>query len=216
MSGLDDSVPGSTAVAPASIQAGAVISYSADTLVASGEEIVAAIESRLTRPVLSGEAGDQWLTGPVPALARGTAWIVPLAWVPDRDDETLRTRVTELWAAVRAACEYRHGAQIGIDLDDAGPYPRELVRTGARRADWWDAGDSAIVLVVYGEPIPAPIRLMAVQVVPIGWVSQRRPTAAKKMPALDLAWSWADVVAFAGTGGADATASLAEQDETQK
>lgn len=223
MSGSSDPVLRSTAVAPASMQTGAVISFSAETLVASGQEIVAAIESRLTRPMVPGAGRDLWLTRAVPALSRGSAWIVPLAWVPDRPDHAdpaLRSRVTELWAAVRAACEYRHGAPIGIDVEgvDAArrPYPHELARTGARRADWWEAGDWAIVLVVYGEPIPAPISRMAVHVVPIGWVSERRSTPAKRMPTLDLAWSWADVVAAARTGGADAAASLAEQDETQK
>lgn len=220
MSGFGDPLIRSTAVAPASVQTGAVISYSAETLVASGEEIVAAIESRLTRPVTSGGGGDDWLTSEVPVLSRGSAWIVPLAWIPPRDDQTLRTRATELWTAIRSACEYRHGPQIAIELEDAGaartPYAIELVRTGARRADWWQAADAAIVLVVYGDPLPAPVARMAVHVVPIGWVSQRRPTAAKKMPPLDLTWSWADVVAVAGAGGAEATASLAEQDENQK
>lgn len=220
MSGFGDPVIRSTALAPTSVQTGAVISYSAEKLVASGEEIVAAIESRLTRPVTSGGGRDEWLMSEVPALSRGTAWIVPLAWIPDDDDQTLRTRAGELWTAIRSACEYRHGAQIGIDLEGdetaPTPYARELVRTDARRADWWETGDSAIVLVVYGDPIPAPVRRMAVHVVPIGWVSQRRPTAAKKMTGLDLAWSWRDVIAVARTGGAEARASLAEEDENEK
>lgn len=223
MSDVRDPVTRSTAVSPASIENGAVISHSADSLVASGEGIVAAIESRLADPSASIGGSDQWLTDDVPVLCRGSAWIVPLAWVPDHpegDDQVLRSRVNELWAAVRAACEYRHGAQIGIDLDGSNasgtPYAAELIRTGARRADWWESEGSAIVLVVYGDPIPAPVRLMAVHVVPIGWVSQRRPTAAKKMPTLDLAWSWTDVVAFAQTDVADAAASLAEQDKSQK
>lgn len=59
------------------------------------------------------------------------------------------------------------------------------------------AGGSALVLVVYGEPVPAPATLMALQVVPSGWVSQTRPTPPKKLRGLDLAWSWADVVEYA-------------------
>ncbi|MDN3497328.1 hypothetical protein QL996_15420 [Planococcus sp. APC 4015] len=223
MSDLDDPVVRSTAVSPASIESGAVISFSADFLVATGDGVVAAIESRLSGPSASICDGDRWLTDAVPVLCRGSAWIVPLAWIPDHPDHdarVLRGRVNELWSAVRAACEYRHGAQIGIDLDESDapetPYAAELVRTGARRADWWEADDSAIVLVVYGDPIPAPIRRMAVHVVPIGWVSSRRPTAAKKMPTLDLAWSWTDVVAFAQTDVADAADSLAGQDKSQK
>lgn len=197
----------SSATAAASVHAGAVISHSEETLVASGDSVVDAIESGLIRPAVSGGGGDRYLTDAVPALARGSAWIVPLAWVPDRpghDDRALRTRATELWSSVRAACEYRHGTQIGIDLDDDDPrtpYAHELVRTGARRADWWEAGDSAIVLVVYGEPVPAPFTRMAAHVVPIGRVSPRRASTRRKMPTLDLGWSWADVVAVARPGG---------------
>jgi len=49
---------------------------------------------------------------------------------------------------------------------------RELLSTEARRADWWGWKDAALVLVVYGDPIPAPVRAMALHVVPIGWVSE--------------------------------------------
>ena len=56
--------------------------------------------------------------------------------------------------------------------------------------------DAALVLVVYGDPIPAPVRAMALHVVPIGWVSERR--APKRFPPMDLAWSWADAVEVAG------------------
>lgn len=208
-----------TAVSRASIETGAVISYSGDTLVADGESIVAAVASRLTGPAASVH-GDEWLTDAVPVLARGDAWIVPLAWVPDhlgRDDPrdpALRDRIGDLWRAVWSACEHRHGNGIAIDLDGATPalpYAAELLRTGARRADWWEFAAWAVVLVVYGDPIPAPVRLMAVQVVPVGWVSEARRTAPKRMPHLDLAWSWADVVAFAESDDAGAAASLGKR-----
>lgn len=215
-----------TAVARGAIETGALISFSGDTLVASGDGIVAAIESRLTSRTASNDGRDRWLTDAVPVLARGAAEIVPLAWVPphqgrgDGRDRTLGDRVDELWSAVRGACWYRHGEQIGIDLppDDgrASPYASELVRTGARRADWWEFGDWAVVLVVYGEPIPAPLSLIAVHVVPVGWVSERRRTPPKKMPTLDLEWSWGDVVAFARTADADAADNLADQKKSQE
>ncbi|WP_406247054.1 hypothetical protein ACI7YT_16595 [Microbacterium sp. M] len=112
--------------------------------------------------------------------------------------------------SVRSACEFRQGMQIGVDLRSEAPrnpYAKELARTGVRRADWWAFGGFAAVLAVYGEPLPAPVSKIALHVVPVGWVSARRPTAAKKMPALDLSWSWADVVAF---GESDAAGSLVE------
>ncbi|MFS0912091.1 hypothetical protein AB3M89_09890 [Microbacterium sp. 179-I 3D2 NHS] len=103
--------------------------------------------------------------------------------------------------SIRSACWYRHGDQVSVDLSsDAEPWNRyvaQLVRTGVRRAVWWQFGDAALVLVVHGDPIPSPPTSMALHVVPVGWVSDRRLTPPKKMPPLDLSWSWADVVALA-------------------
>jgi hypothetical protein len=53
------------------------------------------------------------------------------------------------------------------------------------------------VLVYYGAPSPAPKARMALHILPVGWVSARRPTPAKKMPTLDLEWGWSDVFALA-------------------
>lgn len=139
----------------------------------------------------------------VPLLARGDAWIIPLMWNPLTEgqpvDGELSRRGSELWSSIRAWAEYAHGVPIIPDLEDPdlwSAYLRELVSTGARRADWWGSKDAALVLVVYGDPIPAPVRAMALHVVPIGWVSERR--APKRFPPMDLAWSWADAVEVAG------------------
>lgn len=99
-------------------------------------------------------------------------------------------------------CQYFLGNALGVDLDpevDKSGYAAELRRTGARRVDWWRFGNSAlaVVLVVYGEPIPAPVTLMAVHVVPIDWVrDSARRTKSKQKRTPDLSWSWADVVEF--------------------
>lgn len=207
-----------TALSPDALETGAVISFSDDTLVASGADIVAAIEQRVTDAAARADGGDRWLTDAVPILERGAAWIVPLAWSPndramadDRQRE-LDRRISELWSAIRSACWYLHGEQIGIDLegiDEArDAYAEELVRTGARRADWWAFGDSAVVLVVYGEPLPAPVAREAVHVLPLDWVRPRKKARAKA-PHMDLAWSWADVV------GRDRAAALREEERNR-
>lgn len=212
------------AFAPDSVRTGAVISYSGEKLIVNGERIIRAIEARLTAPGLTLDRSDQWLADNVPLLSRGEAWIVPLSWEPPDTDsdaserQKLRDRANELWIDVRSSCSYRQGNQIAVDLapdpGQSGRYVSELVRTGARRADWWGFNDSAVVLVVHGEPLPAPKSMIAVHVVPIGWVSTRRP--AKKVPRLDLSWSWAEVVEFASREASSPADTLAETDEEER
>jgi hypothetical protein len=202
---------GGAMLPPRTIAEGAVVSFRGDVLVESGDGIVAAVESRLTDAAASTRHEDGWLTDAVPVLTRGVAWIVPLAWVPDGDADddasrrTLMTRATELWSAVRAACAHRHGEPIGMDLESpAGAqrrYADELVRTGARRADWWRFDRSAVVLVVYGRPLPSPLSRIAVHIVPAEWTSERPRSASKNAAIPDLGWSWADVVALGGAAG---------------
>ncbi|WP_194421441.1 hypothetical protein [Microbacterium abyssi] len=213
---------GSGVFDPESVGVGAVISHSGDTLVTNGDEIIAAVEE-LTDRTFPADPTDGWLTDDVPVLARSDSWIVPLAWVPELPGDAaaprrqmLRSRVGDLWTSVRSACEYRHGSQIGIGLESAADgknrYVSELVRTGVRRADWWAFGEWAVVLVVHGEPVPAPVSQMAVHVVPIGWVSERR--AAKRVPEIDLGWSWSDVVGLAGSRGTEGSlADVKEEDQ---
>lgn len=176
---------------PQSVGTGAVVTYRGDHLVTSGASIVEAIDA--------GSTDGAWLLPEVVTLHRGQATIVPLSWEPvdaggdAQQVDTLRRRATELWTEVSGACQYRHGAPISIGLDagTTDPYAIALRRSGARRADRWTFGDAAVVLVVYGEGIPAPKSATAVQVVPLAWVTDTR-----KRPAVDvdLAWTWADVV----------------------
>lgn len=216
-----------TPFAPETIRTGAVISFSREKLVVGGDGIIGAIESRLTDGSSAPERRDQWLADGVPVLSRGDAWIIPLSWQPASSEadsaerQILSGRANELWMAVRSACWYRHGDTVGIDLSsedgERNRYVAELLRTGARRAGWWEFGDRAVVLVVYGEPLPAPPTLMAVHVVPVGWVSENRP--AKKIPPTDLGWSWTDVVALAGaddSGASAATGSVGDVHEEEQ
>lgn len=189
--------------AQSTIDAGAVLQV-------DGEQIVSEVESRLSDPSWGGSRSDGWLLDGAPLLARGDAGIVPLSWTPPQSPATayerqlLGERSTALWSQVRGACEYRHGAQIGIDLsperEAPDSYAAELVRTGARRADWWSSGSWAVVLVVYGAPIPEPKTASAVHIVPKSWVWDavaRDEATANDLQTGDLSWSWADVVALA-------------------
>lgn len=210
-------------LAPASVRTGAVIAFrdagSTEEPAISADEILDAVEAVLTDPSAAGATGDRWLRPDVPALSRGAAWIVPLSWEPPpSDDEVLRARAGRLWKDMRGACENRHGAQIGIDLsaDDGSlsAYAAELTRTGARRADWWQSGDHAIVLIVYGPPLPEPKTAIALQVVPRSWVwdDARRAAVTRGGPRPDdLRWSWADVVSFAHAGKTEAADGRSEQ-----
>lgn len=74
--------------------------------------------------------------------------------------------------------------------------------TSLVREDASTLGPRAVVLVAYGDPLPAPMTLEGLHVVPAGWVSARRPV--KKIPQIDLAWSWKDVIDLAATRGVDA------------
>lgn len=173
---------------------------------ASGAAVVAAIEAHLASSALLTRRSDGWAQDGVPMLRRGDATIVPLSWEPPSVDGTdLRDRATALWSDVRGECESRHGVEIGIDLppecESPDAYAAELARTGARRADWWAFGDRAVVLVVYGPPIPQPKTKIALHVVPRHWVwddAARDKATATDFPTGDLSWSWADVVSFAG------------------
>ncbi len=155
-----------------------------------GGRIVEEIEARLVDA--RGDEPDGELIPGTPLLRRGDVSIVPLSWEPPASDEiraAVRERASELWRSIRSACEYRHGAALAVEQGDApsNAYVRALKRHGVRRADWWGSGDRAIVLVVHGEPLPAPASASAVHIVPLGWLSTTRPT--RRIPPVDLTWS---------------------------
>ncbi len=187
-----------SALAPTSLREGAVISYSGDFLVASGSSIVEAVAARLAGPAAAGG----WLTDGVPLLARGDVWIIPLSWNPHADDADREARLVadrrrDLWAEIRSACEYSYGWPAHLDVEGApavDAYRRELVRTGVRRADWWEIGDRALVLAVYGELIPAAVQKMALHVIPRDWVSEHPRTRARPPADLDLSWQWSELI----------------------
>jgi hypothetical protein len=185
------------ALTPKAIATGAVVD-------ASGESVIAAIESWIDESAAGAGAGDARAVAGIPVLRRGEASIVPLSWESPESEaspfeqQEISRRANALWTEIGGACRYRHGNQIGIDLSSPrGSYAHELARTGARRADWWAFGDRAVVLVVYGAPIPAPKTLIGVQVVPRSWVwddAARDEATATDLHTGDLGWSWADAV----------------------
>ncbi|MCO7203179.1 hypothetical protein NH287_06655 [Microbacterium sp. CnD16-F] len=168
------------------IDAAVVRSDDGEGALVRGGRIVDEIEARLV------DEPDGELIPGTPLLRRGDVSIVPLSWEPPASDEiraAVRERASELWRSIRSACEYRHGAALAVEQGDApsNAYVRALERHGVRRADWWGSGDRAIVLVVHGEPLPAPASASAVHIVPLGWLSTTRPT--RRIPPVDLTWS---------------------------
>ncbi|MFF4082207.1 hypothetical protein ACFYZN_22750 [Streptomyces sp. NPDC001777] len=185
-------------------------------LPSDGEQLFPAVETLLAGTSSAVPGRDGWLADNIPLLSRGDAWILPFFWHPLGADtgaeerRDLDERSGRLWSAIGSWCWYHQGDPIGIGLPPAADsdlpveYAQELWRTGARRADWWQFDDRAVVRVVHGEPIPAPITAMAVHVVPVSWAWYNRGPGAKgiwsvkEMPPTDLGWSWADVVELAG------------------
>jgi len=137
----------------------------------------------------------------VPVVRRGMVSIVPLAWLPRVSPpggpaaEQLQQRAVWLRQEVTSACTARYGAEHTIGLSSTGGagegYAAMLVRLGARQASWWSLGRSAVVLVVEGEPAPAPATHVALHIVPMAWVDGSAGTAVAPV---DLAWNWSDVV----------------------
>ncbi|MFI8631013.1 hypothetical protein ACIGEP_00275 [Microbacterium sp. NPDC077663] len=173
------------------VDAGDVRSDDGEGALVRAGRIVDAIESSLVDGSAAAPVGE--LIPGTPLIRRGDVSIVPLSWEPASPDATraaVRERASEIWRGIRSACEYRHGAAEVVEPGDGAPpnaYVRALERHGVRRADWWGSDDTAIVLVVHGEPLPAPASASAVHVVPRGWVSTVRPT--RRVPEVDLAWS---------------------------
>lgn len=189
--------------APTASVTGAVITFDGDHLVTFGDSIFTAAEARLTNVAAAPERRDHWLTPDVPVLSRGEAWIVPLFWMPadslldDAERQALSARAAELGQSIMGAGWYGHGDALSIDFEaDGGPgiYAAELARAGVTRAAWWAVGSFALVLAFHRAS--GADQRMALHVVPVGWVWSWRPTPAKKMPPLDLSWTWDEVVSF--------------------
>ncbi|CAL4860687.1 hypothetical protein [Microbacterium sp. MM2322] len=168
-----------------------VHSADADGAIARAGKIVDAIESLVNRRA-AAPSEDELIAG-TPIIHRGEAEIVPLSWEPAQPEDVaaaLRERANEVWKGIRSACEYHHGAALSVALDRTAPanaYREHLVRHGVRRADWWGADGVALVLVVHGAPLPARASASALHIVPVGWVSDVRPT--RRIPDVDLSWS---------------------------
>jgi hypothetical protein len=178
----------------------------------AGADVVELVESRLSDHAWWERREDGWLDDNTPALSRGDAWILPLAWEPAAGDERWSEAFERLWTEVRGACEYRAGWQTKLILDRAGRgangYLTSLVESGAEQAHWWllqeqrdpsartSAGgrraEAAVVLVCARHREGA--RSLSLHVVPVEWL--REKAGAKRaavVPATDLSWSWADV-----------------------
>lgn len=181
-------------------------------LATDAEPIVSDIEFMLRAPGRSGPARTGAVAGGVPILDRGEVVIIPLAWAPDlaagaagmagptERQAQLQRSINALASSVDSSFGHRNPFSRGIALpprdDEPNRYADALVAAGARRADWWWFGDHAVVLVVQGRPIPAPISHLSLHI-----VRASTETPLDVAPVIDgdvdLSWSWSDVVAAA-------------------
>lgn len=136
----------------------------------------------------------------IPVWHRGAAVIVPLMAQGDlggggRDAHEELRRADALAKKLAGAFEYRAGAPLDVDLDLRGDdrvasYSRALRAAGVTRAWWWTLGDSGVVIVWSGDELAGTLTL-AVHVVPVSWVWDRKTKPGSVD--VDLGWGVDDV-----------------------
>jgi len=165
------------------------------------------------------EARAEVPTGRIPSFTRGDATIVPLAaqhGTQHGDPREQRSRMRALAGDVDGAWEYRAGRGIPLDLartgdDEVAAYTAALREAGATEATWWEVDPAhGVTLVWTGDENRGDLTL-ALHLVPIAWVSDRRTHRATAR--IDVRWSPAEVVPPA-SAASDPADSVAEQDET--
>ena len=134
-------------------------------------------------------------------LERGAARILPLTAGADptltgRDPREEHRRAGTLASSVRDACDHREGWAVQVDLDDqsvdsVASYSSALRAAGATRAHYWRFDDLGVVLVQSGAAEAATLTL-ALHVVPLGWVLDRR--AGAPVAGIDVRWSLSDLI----------------------
>lgn len=136
----------------------------------------------------------------IPVLSRGAARVLPLALqasslTSGRTPSEEHRRMTVLAAEIRDGCEHRAGQGILFDLDTMGEdsvasYASALRDAGAARAEYWAYGsDHGVVLVWTGDETEGSL---ALHIVPVSWISERR--AQQAIDGIDVRWSLSDVV----------------------
>lgn len=137
----------------------------------------------------------------VSVARRGAASILPLAIQSEpgsaRTPAEERRRMSDAATALGGALEHREGRGIPIDLeartdDSRGSYLAALRAVGATAATWWQYGAThGAVLVWTGDEHEHTLTL-ALHIVPVSWVSERRAEAT--VDSIDVRWSAADAV----------------------
>ncbi|WP_243231920.1 hypothetical protein [Microbacterium sp. CIAB417] len=135
----------------------------------------------------------------IPVVDRGPLKILPLMLqdVSSGGDEQ-RRRMATLATSVADALEQREGRGIAADLEDWGPgsvasYAAAVKAAHAVEARWWEYGQThAVVLVTSDDGTGS--RSLALQIVPVSWVSERR--AEGEHSGIDAHWSWNDIAAW--------------------
>ncbi len=145
---------------------------------ADAEIVVRNVEALLTGAAI----------GSLPLVTRGDARIVPLAaqlGTPTGDPREQRHRMRLLADGIDGACEYRAGRGIRIDLartgdDEVAAYTAALREANTTEATWWEIDQAhGVTLVWTGDENHGDLTL-ALHVVPISWVSERRTRPAAR------------------------------------
>ncbi len=166
---------------------------------------------------------DTWLPPGLPVLVRGSARILPLAWLGDPRSEggpaVTDEEIAALATRVQDAGMYWAGPWRVLPLtekraDSIGSYTAALRESGATEVDCWTHSESTGLALVWAGAADDGTRSVSLHIVPAGWVSDVR--AGRPERGIDLRWSWADVVALYAArdpGAGSGSDSLEEHDD---
>lgn len=191
---LDLGNDAAAAFSSASLRSGAILPFEGRSLLMRGDGLPAA--------ALEAER-DGWLGPETPILVRGAARILPLAWRGDpRSGDTPHAEpgaIAQLDHRMQSAGMYWAGPWRVLDLGEArsdsiGSYTAALLAAGAVRVDCWTYSETVGLALVRAGMEDEGTRSLALQLVPVSWVSERR--AGKAVRGIDVRWSWAEVIAL--------------------
>jgi hypothetical protein len=133
----------------------------------------------------------------IPVLDRGDAKVLPLATQhTGRNAVEERRRMDALASDLADALEQREGRGIRVDLesrgaDSVGSYAAALRAAGATEALWWEYEQTHGAVLVWSGDESAGTLKLALHMVPVSWVSERRSVPA--VDGIDVHWSPADI-----------------------
>lgn len=186
---LDMDRDDAAAFGPESLTNGALLPFEGRALMQSPDGLPAA--------ALDADR-DGWLSPSNPVLVRGSAKILPLAWLGDGSGASAE-EIAAFASQMQAAGMHWAGNWRVLDLaerrnDSVGSFAAALRAAGVTKADCWTYSETIGVALVWAGAEGEGTMSLALQVLPVSWVSERR--AERAVRGIDVRWSWADVVAL--------------------